>query len=133
MAEWISVNDRLPKNNLVRVLVFLKDDEFTKPIGFNKIDTDRCIDGKWVRWGEHVTHWKMLPAPPNLIDKTSTADVVEVKYGEWDDSGRYKFADGSLAIRCTVCGCAIHSDEYGKYHWNYCPVCGAKMDGGEEK
>ena len=66
--EWISVNDRLPKNNLARVLVFLKDDEFTKPIGFNKIDTDRCIDGKWVRWGEHVTHWKMLPAPPKLQD-----------------------------------------------------------------
>ena len=67
----------------------------------------------------------------NLIDKTPTADVVEVKHGEWDDSGRYKFADGSLAIRCTVCGCAIHSDEYGKYHWNYCPNCGAKMDGGK--
>jgi hypothetical protein len=64
MAEWINVNDRLPKNNLARVLVFLKDDEFTKPIGFNKIDTDRCIDGKWVRWGEHVTHWMMLPPPP---------------------------------------------------------------------
>ena len=67
----------------------------------------------------------------NLIDKTSTADVEKVKNGEWDVSGRYKFADGSLAIRCTVCGCSLSSDEYKKYHWNYCPVCGAKMEGGK--
>lgn len=62
--EWISVKERLPKNNLARVLVFLKDDEFTRPIGFNKIDTDRCIDGKWARWGKYVTHWMPLPEPP---------------------------------------------------------------------
>ena len=65
MAEWIKVSERLPKNNLARVLVFLKANDFTRPIGFNRIDTDRCIDGKWVRWGENVTHWQKLPpAPP---------------------------------------------------------------------
>lgn len=65
-SEWISVEDDLPKNQLARVLVFLKDDEFTKPIGFNKIDTDRYIDGKWVRWGKYVTHWMPLPEPPKM-------------------------------------------------------------------
>lgn len=69
MNKWISVEDELPKNNLIRVLVFLKDNEFTKPIGLNKIDTDRCIDGKWVRWGKHVTHWMMLPPPPSNLQK----------------------------------------------------------------
>ena len=64
MAEWISVNDRLPKDKFERVLVFLKDDVITGHIGFNKIDTDRCIDGKWVRWGKCVTHWMALPQPP---------------------------------------------------------------------
>ena len=62
--EWISVDDRLPKNNLARVLVYIKANDFTRPIGFNRIDTDRCIDGKWVRWGENVTHWMPLPAAP---------------------------------------------------------------------
>lgn len=65
-SEWISVKERLPKNNLARVLVFLKDAEFTRPIGFNKIDTDRCIDGKWARWGEYVTHWMPLPEAPKM-------------------------------------------------------------------
>ena len=63
-GEWISVEDDLPKNQLARVLVLLKDDEFTKPIGFNKIDTDRYIDGKWARCGKHVAHWMPLPEPP---------------------------------------------------------------------
>ena len=70
-SEWISVDERLPENNLARVLVFLKDDEFTRPIGMNKIDTDRCIDGKWARWGKHVTHWMPLPQAPQMKgDKT---------------------------------------------------------------
>lgn len=64
--EWISVEDRLPDNENERVLVFLKDADFTKPIGFNKIDTDRYIDGKWVRWGRYVTHWMPLPDAPKM-------------------------------------------------------------------
>lgn len=63
-SEWISVKDDTPKNGMARVLVSLMDDDFTKPIGFNKIDTDRFIDGKWARWGRHVTHWMPLPEPP---------------------------------------------------------------------
>ena len=62
--EWISVKDDTPKDGEKRVQVFLRDDAFTKPIGENKIDTDRFIDGKWVRWGKYVTHWMPLPEPP---------------------------------------------------------------------
>lgn len=62
--EWISVEDDTPKDGEKRVQVFLRDDDFTKPIGENKIDTDRFIDGKWVRWGKYVTHWMPLPEPP---------------------------------------------------------------------
>lgn len=65
-GEWISVEERLPKNQLARVLVFLKTNDFTSPIGFNKIDTDRFVNGKWVRWGENVTHWMPLPYVPKM-------------------------------------------------------------------
>ena len=64
--EWISVDERLPDNSMNRVLVFLMDANFTKPIGENKIDTDRFIDGKWVRWSNYVTHWMPLPEPPKM-------------------------------------------------------------------
>ena len=64
--EWIGVEERLPKNQLARVLVSLKADDFTANIGFNKIDTDRYIDGKWVRWSKRVTHWMPLPEAPKM-------------------------------------------------------------------
>lgn len=51
--------------------------------------------------------------------------------GKWDDSGRYQFMDGTKAIRCTECGCALTEIEYQKYFYNFCPVCGADMRGEE--
>ena len=59
--EWISVEDRLPDEN-VRVLVWLQDD--AKP--FTHIDTDRRLHGKWVRWVTDITHWMQLPEPPKM-------------------------------------------------------------------
>ena len=60
------------------------------------------------------------------------ADVAPVVHGRWDDSGRYTFPSGSTAVRCTNCGCALTESEYHLNNWNYCPVCGAKMDGGNK-
>ena len=59
------------------------------------------------------------------------ADVAPVVHGRWDDSGRYTFPGGSTAVRCTNCGCALTVSEYHLNNWNYCPVCGAKMDRGD--
>ena len=46
---------------------------------------------------------------------TPTADVVEVRHGSWGFDG--------LGWTCSEC------DEYGVNSYNYCPNCGAKMDG----
>lgn len=60
------------------------------------------------------------------------ADVAPVVHGRWDDSGRYTFPSGNTAVRCTNCGCALTESEYHLNNWNYCPVCGAKMNGGAD-
>lgn len=60
------------------------------------------------------------------------ADVAPVVHARWDDSGRYTFPSGSTAVRCTNCGCALTESEYRLNNWNYCPVCGTKMDGGAD-
>lgn len=65
----------------------------------------------------------------NLIP---SADVAPVVHGRWDGSGRYTFPGGSTAVRCTNCGCALTESEYRLNNWNYCPNCGAKMDGGAD-
>lgn len=57
--EWISVDDRLPKNDN-RVLVYMHENQ----LSYARMDTDRVVKGEWVRWGKSVTHWMPLPEPP---------------------------------------------------------------------
>ena len=66
-----------------------------------------------------------------MIDSAPSADVAPVVHARWDDSGRYTFPGGSTAVSCTECGCALTVSEFRLNRWNYCPVCGAKMDGSE--
>lgn len=47
-------------------------------------------------------------------------EFEEVKHGEWERIIRKGKPRG---IRCSLCGKHIH------FHENYCPNCGAKMDG----
>ena len=72
-----------------------------------------------------------VDALKRFILNRPAADVAPVVHAHWDDSGRYTFPGGSTAVRCTNCGCALTVSEYHLNNWNYCPVCGAKMDGGE--
>lgn len=60
------------------------------------------------------------------IKNAPTADVVEVKRGEWKN----KPIAGYSNIRCSVCN-SVFTSQTGK--WNYCPNCGAIMNGGKEE
>ena len=73
--------------------------------------------------------WAKGLEPSQYIEILPAADVAPVVHGRWDDSGRYIFPGGGTAVRCTECGCALTESEYHLNNWNYCPVCGAKMDG----
>lgn len=68
-----------------------------------------------------------LPNVRVTLQSVPAADVAPVVHGQWDDSGRYAFPSGDVAVRCTNCGCALTEREYHRNNWNYCPVCGAKM------
>lgn len=59
----------------------------------------------------------------------STADVAEVKHGEWVydyTSECIPGTDATLDYKCSECG-DRSAEEY-----KYCPNCGAKMDGGKK-
>lgn len=73
--------------------------------------------------------WAKGLEPSQYIEILPAADVAPVVHGRWDDSGRYTFPSGDTAVRCTNCGCTLTESEYHLNNWNYCPVCGAKMDG----
>lgn len=50
-----------------------------------------------------------------ILEKFPAADVQPVKHGRW------KWSEGG---QCSECG--FHNSNFG---YNYCPDCGAKMDG----
>lgn len=65
-------------------------------------------------------------APLKTIDDAPTIDPVN--HGEWNETG-------DRGGRNYACGCCrftfIVDTCMGEPMWNYCPNCGAKMDGGE--
>ena len=64
----------------------------------------------------------------DLISDIPAADVVEVRHGRWTEyhakcDGGY----GQIYYQHTDCSCFLYEAPY-----NYCPNCGAKMDGGTD-
>lgn len=64
-----------------------------------------------------------------IIDKQSIANVQEIKHGKWEyDSGDVGYTN----YLCSECKNFLTFYE-GIDLYPYCPYCGAKMDGKEEK
>lgn len=63
-GKWISVDERLPEED-TRVLVYLNIEK-TDATTYTFFDTDRILEGRWVRWGEYISHWMSLPKPPKM-------------------------------------------------------------------
>lgn len=71
----------------------------------------------------------------DLIDKTSTADVVELRHGEWINVPPYRALSGEYlkGQECSVCHSFFVSEGNTPYsNHPYCCECGAKMDGGRK-
>ena len=61
------------------------------------------------------------------ISELPAADVAEVVHGRWE-------WDTEDIYRCSNCAEKSHVKEVmGHPEWDYCPNCGAKMDGGDSK
>ena len=59
-----------------------------------------------------------------VLEAAPAADAVEVVHARWERTEHHGF------LRCSKCNDVYISDEWveeGK--WNYCPNCGALMDG----
>lgn len=56
----------------------------------------------------------------NKVIPADVADVAKVRHGEW--------ITRSWGNKCSICGAGVMGIAEG---YNYCPNCGAKMDGKE--
>lgn len=61
----------------------------------------------------------------NMVEKLPAVDAEPVRHGRWiyhdDDVMPYK--------SCSLCGC----EAFDLHGANYCPYCGARMNGGDEE
>lgn len=61
-----------------------------------------------------------------LIEIFPTENFAPVRHGRWINENFY--------TRCSVCGNMAIYDKYGQgVESDYCPRCGAKMDGGDNE
>lgn len=61
-----------------------------------------------------------------LLHDMPAADVAPVVHGRWIEDHDY--------LKCAECGVMVKWDFtfFDIGNWNFCPNCGAKMDGGED-
>ena len=60
-----------------------------------------------------------------VLDAIPAADVAPVRHGRWIEHEKYTFG---VMYDCSICDNLILDNGHS---WNYCPNCGAKMDGGD--
>ena len=79
-------------------------------------------------WDNDIKKWTLTD---DALKHLPTADVVEVKHEEWkpivkqDNYFEPPYCD---TCKCSACEYKIDVSETV---YNYCPHCGAKMDGGK--
>ena len=63
------------------------------------------------------------------INSIPAADVAPVVHGKWVHS-RYDRSSGQFdVVKCSRCGLEAYAMAYHVRDGNYCPRCGARMDG----
>lgn len=62
----------------------------------------------------------------------SAADVAPVVYGQWVHSRYENCSERFEIVKCSRCGHEAYAMAFYVRSGNYCPGCGAKMDGGSD-
>lgn len=68
-----------------------------------------------------------------MLDEQPTIDAVPVRHGKYIGTEFDGYADGCPVYyewKCSECGCVFEEEEPT---YNYCPNCGARMDGEDEQ
>ena len=87
------------------------------------IDADALVQMPWVL-PNRMTRETALECFRNIVSEAPTIDAEPVRHGRWIEI-RDKF-NYLIGMKCSECGRRVRN--CGE---NYCPKCGAKMDGGK--
>ena len=120
---------KIKTDNIYRIVgkIFSTSIEHIERIDYSRHTPER--EQFWIDEGYKINGY----TEPVLSEDQSTADVAKVKHGEW-----FSLTECSNAgVYCSVCHKKVYKEDYAwcskrnKLRSNYCPNCGAKMDGGK--
>ena len=88
--------------------------EYIERRAANDAATDAIWHGKW-----------SMHDVASAINSVPAADVAPVRHGRWEPR-----SDAPGFVRCSCCkSCNIYDEWADGEKWNYCPNCGAKVNG----
>lgn len=67
-----------------------------------------------------------------LLDHIPAADVAPVRHGKWAHSRYENCSEQFEIVKCSCCGHEAYAMAFYVRGGNYCPNCGARMDGGAD-
>lgn len=89
------------------------------------IDADELLDHAWFC---NLDHWSGRVVDEDIVNEAHTLDVALVTHACWNDGPGYSveiLRDWYLQRTYVCSSCKTEEDK----KTNYCPYCGAKMDG----
>ena len=75
---------------------------------------------------------QMLDHLKAAVIRLPTADVAPVVHGRWIHSRYEDCSEQFELVKCSLCNHEAYAMAFYVRGGNYCPACGAKMDGGAE-
>lgn len=67
----------------------------------------------------------------NELEDFPAADVAPVRHGKWVHSHYENCSEQFEIVKCSCCGHEAYAMAFYVRGGNYCPNCGARMDGAE--
>ena len=81
---------------------------------------------------EHMSHTNRYFDVKFDIDEFPAADVAPVRHGKWAHSRYENCSEQFEIVKCSCCGHEAYAMAFYVRGGNYCPNCGARMDGDED-
>lgn len=94
------------------------------------IDRKELLQKIWEQGQEYSIPYSQTSYAEVMVGVAPTVDAAPVVHGKWEFPIFTDNDDGlDPRVKCSECG----GVEAAFARWKYCPNCGAKMDGGNEK
>ena len=96
-------------------------------MGMTEYIEREAAKGELLSWAVCVNHPEHLMREDAIyvLDTIPAANVAPVRHGRWGTN-----SDRPDSLICSVCKCGFDMWKHDPH--NFCPNCGAKMDGGED-